>query len=219
VSGRHSQTGNHKPASLKLKKVQKNELKKKKNLRWKIKIKNYVSTLEGSLSFYIVLYHIYYLFPSLKWKHQEARLLSSVFTDMSLVPGIQPVIMKRGCVNLHAGNRKVVRPICHILNICTHGDWRDGSAVKSNDCSSRGPEFNSQQPHGGWQPSVMRSDAFFLDVWRLLLCTVYSYSIHKINKSVFKQKKDMHPFVSPWVGLGKPNLEKKRSLGCLLMSH
>jgi len=26
--------------------------------------------------------------------------------------------------------------------------WRDGSAVKSTDCSSRGPEFNSQQPHG-----------------------------------------------------------------------
>jgi hypothetical protein len=26
--------------------------------------------------------------------------------------------------------------------------WRDGSVVKSTDCSSRGPEFNSQQPHG-----------------------------------------------------------------------
>jgi hypothetical protein len=32
----------------------------------------------------------------------------------------------------------------------------DGSVVKSTDCcSSRGPEFNSQQPHGGSQPSVM----------------------------------------------------------------
>jgi hypothetical protein len=29
--------------------------------------------------------------------------------------------------------------------------------VKSTNCSSRGPEFNSQQPHGGSQPSVMRS--------------------------------------------------------------
>jgi hypothetical protein len=28
-------------------------------------------------------------------------------------------------------------------------------------CSSRGPEFNSQQPHGGSQPSVMGSDALF----------------------------------------------------------
>jgi hypothetical protein len=35
--------------------------------------------------------------------------------------------------------------------------WRDGSAVKSTDCSSRGPEFNFQQPHGGSQPSVMGS--------------------------------------------------------------
>jgi len=39
--------------------------------------------------------------------------------------------------------------------------WRDGSVVKSTDCSSRGPEFKSQQPHGGSQPSEMRSDALF----------------------------------------------------------
>jgi hypothetical protein len=37
----------------------------------------------------------------------------------------------------------------------------DGSAVKNTGCSSRGPEFNSQQPHGGSQPSVMGSDALF----------------------------------------------------------
>jgi hypothetical protein len=41
------------------------------------------------------------------------------------------------------------------------GDWRDGSAVKSTDCSSRGPEFKSQQPYGGSQPSGMVSDALF----------------------------------------------------------
>ena len=29
--------------------------------------------------------------------------------------------------------------------------------VKSTDYSSRGPEFNSQQPNGGSQPSIMRS--------------------------------------------------------------
>jgi hypothetical protein len=33
--------------------------------------------------------------------------------------------------------------------------------VKSTDCSSRDPEFNSQQSHGGSQLSVMRSDALF----------------------------------------------------------
>jgi len=32
-------------------------------------------------------------------------------------------------------------------------DWRDGWAVKSTDCSSWSPEFNSQQPHGDSQPS------------------------------------------------------------------
>jgi len=39
--------------------------------------------------------------------------------------------------------------------------WRDGSEVKSTDCSSRGPEFKSQPLHGGSQPSVMGSDALF----------------------------------------------------------
>jgi hypothetical protein len=36
--------------------------------------------------------------------------------------------------------------------------WRDGSAVESTDCFSRGPEFNFQQPHGVSQPTVMGSD-------------------------------------------------------------
>ena len=33
----------------------------------------------------------------------------------------------------------------------------DGLAVKSTNCSPRGPEFKSQQPHGGSQPSAMGS--------------------------------------------------------------
>jgi hypothetical protein len=53
------------------------------------------------------------------------------------------------------------------------GGWRDGSVVKSTDCSSEGPEFKSQQPHGGSQPSVTKSDALF---WRI--ATVYLH----INK-------------------------------------
>jgi hypothetical protein len=39
--------------------------------------------------------------------------------------------------------------------------WRDGSVIKSTECSSKGPEFKSQEPHGGSQPLVMRSDALF----------------------------------------------------------
>jgi hypothetical protein len=42
--------------------------------------------------------------------------------------------------------------------------WQDGSVVKSTDCSSEGPEFKSQQPHGGSQPSIMRPDALFWNV-------------------------------------------------------
>jgi hypothetical protein len=42
--------------------------------------------------------------------------------------------------------------------------WSDGLAVKSTDCSSKGPEFKSQQPHGGSQPSIMRSDSLFSSV-------------------------------------------------------
>jgi len=63
-------------------------------------------------------------------------------------------------------------------------DWRDGSAVKSTGCSSRGPEFNSQQPHGGSQPSVMGSDALFWWVCRQLQCT----HRHKVNKIFLKSK-------------------------------
>jgi hypothetical protein len=40
--------------------------------------------------------------------------------------------------------------------------WRDdGSEVKSTDCSSRGPEIKSQQPHGGSQPSATGPNALF----------------------------------------------------------
>ena len=42
--------------------------------------------------------------------------------------------------------------------------WGDGSAIKSADSSSKGPEFKSQQPHGGSQPSVTKSDALFWSV-------------------------------------------------------
>jgi hypothetical protein len=41
------------------------------------------------------------------------------------------------------------------------GGWWDGSAGKSTDCSSEGPKFNSQQTHGGSQPSIRQSNALF----------------------------------------------------------
>jgi hypothetical protein len=47
------------------------------------------------------------------------------------------------------------------LSVKVFRDWRDGPAGKSTDCSSQGPEFKSQQPHFGSQPSVMKSHVFF----------------------------------------------------------
>jgi hypothetical protein len=47
----------------------------------------------------------------------------------------------------------------YFFKSCVYRGWRDGSEVKSTGCSSRGPQFDSQQPYGGSQPSVMRSGA------------------------------------------------------------
>ena len=51
------------------------------------------------------------------------------------------------------------------------GDGEMAQWVKAPNCSSEGPEFKSQQPHGGSQPSIMRSNALFWCVYRQLQCT------------------------------------------------
>jgi hypothetical protein len=43
----------------------------------------------------------------------------------------------------------------------TEGAGEMAQWVRAPDCSSEGPEFKSQQPHGGSQPSVTRSDSLF----------------------------------------------------------
>jgi len=55
--------------------------------------------------------------------------------------------------------------------------------VKSTDCSSRGPEFNSQQPHGGSQPSVMGHTSSGVSEDS---CSVLT----DIKETVFKKRKD-----------------------------
>ena len=59
---------------------------------------------------------------------------------------------KENLVHLHNG----------ILQSCWAGEME--SVVKSTDCSSKGPEFKSQQPHGDSEPSIMRSNALFWGV-------------------------------------------------------
>lgn len=41
-------------------------------------------------------------------------------------------------------------------------------AVKSTDYSSEGPEFTSEQPHGGSQTSVMRSSEVYENSYTVL---------------------------------------------------
>jgi hypothetical protein len=67
--------------------------------------------------------------------------------------------------------------------------WKNGSAVKSTDCSSRDPEFNSQQSHGGSQLSIMGSAA-------LLWCVcensynIYIYIINLEGRKEGRRKKE-----------------------------
>jgi hypothetical protein len=46
-----------------------------------------------------------------------------------------------------------------------------------------GPEFKSQQPHGGSQPSVTRSDSLY---WCLKTATVYLHIINTVNLKKIK---------------------------------
>jgi hypothetical protein len=66
------------------------------------------------------------------------------------------------------------------VNNANIGARKTAQWVKSIVCSSRGPEFNSQHPYGGSQPSVMGC------LLQVCLKTAIVYSLHKINKSLKK---------------------------------
>jgi hypothetical protein len=53
-----------------------------------------------------------------------------------------------------------------------------GEIVKSTSCSSRGPEFNSQQPHGGSQPSFF----FFLRFIYLFIICKYTVAVFRCTR-------------------------------------
>ena len=69
-------------------------------------------------------------------------------------------VLRGKLIDLSASMKKLVRE--YISNLIFFLDWRDGSVVKSTECSSESPEFKSQQPHGGSSLSIMKPDAF---VW------------------------------------------------------
>ena len=97
------------------------------------------------------------------------KLSSDLYTHLICMPLYIHTTHAR--THTHAWIRKFLRHL--------EKGWRDGSVVRSTDCSLRGSEFNSQQPHGGSQPSVMGSGA-----------SEDSYSVLMyINKYIFKKKK------------------------------
>jgi hypothetical protein len=59
------------------------------------------------------------------------------------------------CPEFHPQDKREVFLYFLLLVKYFPGGWRDGSVVKSTDCSSKGPEFSSQQSHGGSPPSAM----------------------------------------------------------------
>ena len=61
--------------------------------------------------------------------------------------------------------------------------------VKNTGYSSRGPEFNSQQPHGGSQPSVMGS-AVSEDSYSVLI-HIHTYIHTYIHTNIHKSLKNI----------------------------
>jgi hypothetical protein len=71
------------------------------------------------------------------------------------VPG-QPEIHKEKPCDKSKEKKRGAGEIAQQLKVLLiNMGWRDGSVVKSTDCSSRGSEFKSQLLHGGSQPSVL----------------------------------------------------------------
>lgn len=57
--------------------------------------------------------------------------------------------------------------------------WKDGSAVRSDHCSYRGPRFNSRHPHGNLQLSInfhsRGTSTHFWSSWARQGCSTYMY--------------------------------------------
>jgi hypothetical protein len=107
-------------------------------------------------------------------------------------------VILRSSFNVPFSPSQSQRGLNNIITIIE--DWWDGSAGKSADCSSKGPEFKSQQPHGGSQSSVTKSDAAFWSVWRQLQCTVYKQTNKQINKTIVESAGSGGTLFNFWLG-------------------
>ena len=93
--------------------------------------------------------------------------------------------------------------------------WRGGSAVKGTGCPFRGPEFNSQQPHSGSQPSIRESDVLFCyegtHANRTFIC-INNKSFFKMQETLvsIEKKRTRHPSQTLRC-LEKPSLHRMSS--------
>ena len=89
---------------------------------------------------------------------QEGQMCKMTFTRQR---PIQRSATGEGLLILSPGDAGGLK---ECLKMSVRGAGGMAQWVGAPDCSSEGPEFGSQQPHGGSQPSVMRSDALFWGV-------------------------------------------------------
>jgi hypothetical protein len=143
---------------------------------WRSKVMDYIWTPVRKINKQINNYNIPGALSTIKNSDQgwQDDLSSKGLPSLSRIPSTCMVERTDSCQyypDLH---------MCAVLCMCGHPytvkkksnkGWRDGSVVKSANCSSEGPKFKSQQPHGGSQPSVTKSDALFWSIWGQLQCT------------------------------------------------
>jgi hypothetical protein len=89
-------------------------------------------------------------------------------------------MLQRAWVQFSELNIKCQSPPMMAASRRLTGGWGDSSVVKSTVCFSRHPEFNSQQPQGSSQTSVMGSDALFYCVSEDS-CSLLKWIKKKIN--------------------------------------
>jgi hypothetical protein len=105
------------------------------------------------------------------WQRSPSPHISQISSYSKLPNEVFLFLYEKLKKNGHFGNVKSRRSE---LGVCYFGFRNNSKAcsgagemaqwVRAPDCSSEGPEFKSQQPHGGSQPSVTRSDALFWSV-------------------------------------------------------
>jgi hypothetical protein len=96
------------------------------------------------------------LYANDKWAEKET-IETTVFTIVTTNIKYLGVTLSKQVKNLYGNNFNNFKSLKKEIE----GAGEMAQQVRAPDCSSEGPEFKSQQPHGGSQPSLTRSDSLF----------------------------------------------------------